>query len=96
MTDCGEDVGRVCGCSLDAVAMVYSSFAGFVINIEILQIVVKVDGTGAEVSSEERGMGCEDGCDVDAAFSAEGESDTSKPFVEMGNDSSLGLVGNKL
>jgi hypothetical protein len=96
MTNRCEDVGRVCGCSLDAIAVVDSSFARFVINIEILQIVVKVDGASAEVSSEERGMGCEDGCDVDATFSAERESDTSKPFVEMSNDGSVGLVGNKL
>ena len=41
-------------------------------------------------------MGCEDGRDVDAAFTAEGDSEPSLPFVEMGDDSLFELMGRIL
>jgi hypothetical protein len=41
-------------------------------------------------------MSSENRCDVDSTFSAERECYSGEPFVEMGNDSFVSLVRNKL
>lgn len=47
--------------ALDAVPMVDATLARFRIHVEILQVVVEVYRTGAEVSSQKRGVSGEDG-----------------------------------
>jgi hypothetical protein len=71
VADCGEDVGRVCGSTFNAVTMIDASLAGFVVDIKVLEIVVKIDGPCAEVSTEESGVGSEYCGDIDSTFSAE-------------------------
>ena len=41
-------------------------------------------------------MGCENGSDVDVAFSAQGNGDACLPFMEMGYDGGSELAGNIL
>lgn len=96
VTDGGEYVSRVCSSSFDTITMVDSSFACFVIDVKELKVIVEIDGSSAEISSEEGGMSSENRCDVDSTFSAERECYSGEPFVEMCNDSFVSLVRNKL
>lgn len=51
--------------------MVDTPLSSFMIHIKVLKIVVKVDGTGTQVSTEQRGVGGKDGGHVDVSFSTE-------------------------
>jgi hypothetical protein len=62
------------------------------VDVEVLEIVVEIDRAGAEVATEERGVGGEDGGNIDAALLAERDRDTCQPFVELDNDGSLLLM----
>lgn len=42
VTDCGEDIGGMCSSAFYAISVIDSSFAGFVIDIKVLEIVVEV------------------------------------------------------
>lgn len=92
----GKDIAAVSGSTLDAVAVVDATLASLMIDIKVAQVVVKVDGSGAEVAAEEGGVGSEDGGDVDMTLAAEGNTYTGKPLMEVSNDGSLLLVGSKL
>jgi hypothetical protein len=91
-----ENIARVCGGALDTVSVVDASLAGFGVDVEVLQVVVKVDRAGAKISSEKGGMGGENGGDVNAPFLGQWQSNTSEPFVEVGNDCSLLFMADKL
>lgn len=53
------------------------------IDVEVLEIVVKVDTTRAEVAAQKCRV-CGENCgDVDVAFPAQGYSYPSLPFVEV-------------
>ena len=69
--DGGKDVGAVrCG-ALDAVAVVDAALAGFVVDVKVLEVVVKVYRAGAEVAAEQGSVGGKDGGHVDVPFPAE-------------------------
>lgn len=87
-----EDIRRVCRTTFYAVAVVDASLASLSVDIEILQVVVKVDRAGAEVAAEQGSVSGENGGHVDLALLTQGESNTRKPFVELSNDSPLLLV----
>ncbi len=53
--------------------MVDSSLSGFVVNVKVLQVVVEIDTSGTEVSSEQGSVGGEDSCDVNVSFSTQGD-----------------------
>ena len=53
------------------------------IDVEVLKVVVKIDATRAEVTTQKCCMCGEDSGDIDVAFPAEGDSDASLPFVKM-------------
>lgn len=84
--DGGEDIARVGSSTLNAIAVVDATLAGLCVNVKILQIVVKVYRASAEVSTEESGVGGEDGGDVDAALLGQRQGDTGQPLVEVSND----------
>lgn len=86
----------MCSRTLDAVAVIDSTFPSFRIYIKILKIIIEVDRSGAEITPEECGVGGENGCDINATLLAEREGDSRKPFVEMSDDSLFFLVGDKL
>ena len=88
----GEYIGRVSGSPFDAISVIDAPFASLSINIKVLQVVVEVDGAGAEISTEKGGMSGEDGRDVHPPFLGEGECYTCKPFMEVGYDGLFGFV----
>ncbi len=66
--------------------MVDTSLPSFMIDVKVLQIVVKVDASGTEISAQQGSMGGEDGSDVDMTFPTERDGETSLPFVEVGDN----------
>lgn len=76
--------------------MVDTPLAGLVVDVKVLQVVVEIDTAGTEVSTEQGSVGGEDGRDIDMPLSAEGDSETGLPFVEVGDDSGLGLSAREL
>ncbi len=50
MRDSGEHVRAVRRRAFDAVSVVYPAFSRFVIDVEVLEVVVEIDGASAEVS----------------------------------------------
>jgi hypothetical protein len=92
----GENITSMCGSSLNTVSVVDTTLASFSIDIEPLQVVVKVHGAGAKVSAEKSSVCGKDRRDIDAAPLAEGQSNASKPLVEVGNNSLLLLVADEL
>lgn len=88
VTDGGEDVRGVRRGALDTVSVVDAALAGLVIDIEVLHVVVEVDGACAEVSTEERRVGCEDCGHVDMTLSAERDGEAGLPLMEMSDDAS--------
>ena len=94
--DGGEYVSAMGGATLDAVAVIDATFAGFVVDVKVLEIVVKIDAAGAEVATEESGMCGKDGGNIDVAFAAEGDRKTCLPFVEVGDDGGVQLARDVL
>ncbi len=91
-----EDIARVrCG-TLNAVAVVDTALACLGINVKVLEVVVEVNRSSTEISSEQGSVGGEDGGDIDTAPLAQGKCDTREPLVEMRNYCLLLLVCNKL
>ena len=76
--------------------MVDTPFTSLVVDIKVLEVVVEIDTTRTQVSSEQSSVGGKDGSNVDMPLSAEGDSETSLPFVEMGDNSSLGFSACEL
>jgi hypothetical protein len=66
------------------------------IDVEILQIVIEINGTGTEVAAEKCCMCCEYGSDIDMSLTAKGNGDTCLPFMEMGNNGCCQLTGDVL
>lgn len=88
----GEDIGAVGSRAFDAVSVVYATLACLVIDIKVLEVIVKVDAASAEVAAEESGVRGEDGGDIDVTLATEGDSETSLPFVKMGDDGGIELA----
>lgn len=91
-----EHIRTMRGGPFNAVSMIDTTFASFVIDVEILQIVVEVDATGTKVPTEKGGVGCEDGGDVDVTFSEEGDGEACLPFVEVRYYGGVELTGDVL
>lgn len=87
-----KHVRTMCCRSFDAVSMVDATFTGFMVDIEVLEVVVKIDGAGAEITPEKGCVGCKDCCYVDVTFAAEWNGETCLPLVEMGNDCRVQLA----
>ena len=43
MRDSRKDVGRMSGCSLDTISVVDAAFPSFGVNVEVLEVIVKVN-----------------------------------------------------
>lgn len=92
----GEDIGTVSGGTFDTISMVDPPLSCFVIDVEILEVVVKVDGASAEIAAEKCCVCGEDGRDVDVPFTAKWNSEPSLPLVKVGDDSGCQLPCNIL
>lgn len=91
-----EHVRAVRQQAFDAVSVVDSALARLVVDIEVLEIVVEIDGARAEVTSEQGRVGGEDSSNVDMALAAQGDRETGLPLVEVRNDSLVLSPGNVL
>ena len=94
--NCGEDITRMGRCTFDTVTVVNSSLARFSIHIEILKVVVEINGSSAQVSSKKGSVSCEDGCNIDSSLAAERESHAGKPLMKMCNNCTGLLVADEL
>ena len=92
----GENIGAMGRAPLDAVAVVDSTFTRFVVHVEVLEVVVKIDTAGAEVSTQERRVRGKDRGDVDVSFAAERDGEAGLPLVEVRDDGFAGLVRDVL
>ena len=52
----------------------------------LVNIIIKVDVAGAQMSPEDGGVGGEDGGNVGVTESGDEQSDAGIPFVEVGDD----------
>ena len=84
------------GGTLDAVPVVDAALARLVVDIEVLEVVVEVDGACTEVAAEEGSMGREDGSDVDVPLAAERDGEACLPLVEVGDDGLIELARDVL
>lgn len=82
-----EDVRAVRRGTLDAIAVVDPAFACFVIDIEILQVVVKINGARAEITSKQCCVGRKNSRNIDVSFAAQRNGKSSLPLMEMCDDS---------
>jgi hypothetical protein len=82
----GEDICTMGCAAFDAISVVYTTFSCLMVDIEILKIVVKIDGAGAEIAAKKSGVSGEYGSDVDVSFPTKWDSNTGLPLVKVGND----------
>lgn len=94
--DGGEDIAGMRRCSLDTIPVVDAAVPRLGVDVEVLQVIVEIDGAGAEVSSEEGSVRGEDGRDINAALLAQRQGHAGKPLVEVGDDGLVLLVGDIL
>ena len=87
-----KDIGGMCCAAFDAVAVVDTSLARLGVAVKVLQVVVEIDRTGAEVAAEKGSVSGEDGGHIDLALLTQGESNTRKPLVELCDNGSFLLV----
>lgn len=96
MGDGRKDISTVSSRTFNTVSVIDTTFPSFVIDVEVLKIIVEIYGTGTEVSAKKSGMGSEDGSDVDMTFTTEGDSEASLPLVKVGDDGCGGLASDVL
>ena len=96
MRDGSEDICTMCSRTFDAISVVDTTLPSFMVNITVLQIVVKVDGASTQVSTQESHMCHEDGGDAKLLLPAERNGLSGLPFVEMRNNGSGELPGSVL
>lgn len=70
MTDGGEHIGAVRRRPFDTVTVVDTPLTGFVINVKVLQVVVKVNTASTEVTTQKSRVGGEDCGDVNVSLPA--------------------------
>jgi hypothetical protein len=94
--DSGKDVGTVGSTAFYAVAVVDTALASLVVDVKVLEVVVKVNGASAEVSSEKGSVCGEDSGDIDVSFAAERDGEAGLPLVEVCDDDLVELAGDVL
>lgn len=92
MRDGSKDIGAVGSRAFNAISVVDTTLPRFVIDIEVLKIIVEIDRASAEVSAQECSMSCENSGDIDVPLPAERNGNASLPFVEVRNDRGMKLA----
>jgi len=85
--NCCENVGTVGGGTFDTISVIDATLSCFMVDVEVLQVVVKVHRASAEIAAEKCCVGGEDSCHVDVPFTAKRDSEPSLPLVEVGDNS---------
>ena len=91
-----EHISAMCGRTFYAVSVIDPSLSSFMVDVKILQIVIKINGTGTEIAAEKRCMCREYGSDVDMSLTAKRDGDTCLPFMKVCNDSCCQLARDVL
>lgn len=94
VADGGENVRAVRRSPFDAVSVVDTALSSFMVDVKVLQVVVKIDRTGAKVPAEQRRVGGKDRGDVDMALPAEGDGQPSLPLVEVRDNGGLQVLSD--
>lgn len=81
---------------INSLPVVDTSLARLVVDVKVLEVVVEINTSSTQVSSEEGSVRGEDGRDVDVPLPAEGNGETSLPFVEVGHDCRVGFSASEL
>lgn len=76
--------------------VVDSALSSLVVDVKVLQIVVKVDAARAQVSAEEGRVRGKDGRHVDVALPAQRDCEARLPLVEVSDDGRRGVEGREL
>jgi hypothetical protein len=76
--------------------VVDTPLSSLVINIKVLQVVIEINTSSTQVSTQQSSVSGKDGSYVDVSLSAEGNSETGLPFVEVGYDCCFGFSGCEL
>ena len=85
-------MGQVGRCPLQAVSVVDLPLAGLHINIEVLEVIVKVHGSGTEMSSQHCGM-CGEHCGhIHLPQPQHDQGDSRHPLMEMSHHLLTSLV----
>lgn len=63
-----KDVRAMCSSSFDTVSVVDASFTSFVVDIKVLEVVIEVHASCAEISPQQGSVGRKDSCDVDMSL----------------------------
>jgi hypothetical protein len=88
----GENVSTVRGGAFNAITMVNAAFSRFMVNVKVLQVVVKVNCSCTKITTEKRGMCCEHSSDVDMPLPAKWDGDSRLPFVEVSDNGCMQLT----
>jgi len=96
MGDGRKDISTMSSRTFNTVSVINATFSGFVIDIEVLKIIVEIYRTSTEIPAEKSGVGSEDGSDVDMTFTTEGDSEASLPLVKVGDDGCSSLASDIL
>jgi len=78
------------------VPVVDTPLSSLMINIKVLQVVIEINTSSTQVSTEQSSVGGKDGSYVNMPLSAKGNSETGLPFVEVGYDCGFGFSGCEL
>ena len=92
----GENICAMSSRAFNAVSVVDTTLARFVIDVEVLKVVVEVDAASAQIATKKGGMGRENCCHIDVSFPAKRDGKASLLLVEMGNDGLLKVMSDKL
>ena len=72
--------------------MINPPFARLGVHIKVLQVIVEIDIPGAQIPPQQRGMGGEDGGDVDFAVFRQRQRYSCEPLMKLGNDDFVFLM----
>ena len=81
---------------MNDVPVVDTPLSSLMINIKVLQVVIEINTSSTQVSTKQSSVGGKDGSYVNVPLSAEGNSETGLPFVEVGYDCRFGFSGCEL
>ena len=87
--DGGKDVSSMRCPSLNAISVVDATPACLSVDIEMLKIIVKVNRSCAQISTEECSVGGKNSSNVYPAFSTEWQGHTGKPFMKLRDNGTL-------
>ena len=96
MGDGSENVRAMSRGALNAVTVVDAALSGLVIDIEVLEVIVEVDGARAKIAAEEGRVGGKDGGDIDVPLATEGDGEPRLPLVEVGDHGAVELARDVL